>query len=233
MDTSVTYILWEGTARYTENADSILCLKKILDAAHISYKSISEYDVAEELRCMGDEYTFEAIARKNIKTLTEQGAKHIITPCAHSYLVFSQYYPAFSGQYEVYHHTDFILELLQSGRLTLKSTLNGKKISYHDPCRMSRIGKTDAPRAIIEFLGGKIEEPFHHGKMSMCCGGGGSLSKGDIPMRIGQMRVMELEATGGDIIITACPICRDMLRANSFSKSPNVADIASLVVMCL
>ena len=234
MDTSIHYTLWKGTLERTNSAECLSSLERILCTAKIDYSTAKkEYDVSEELRCMGDEYTFEAVARKNISLLQQQKISHIITPCAHSYLVFSQYYPAYSGHFTVYHHTDFILELLQKGILPLKNTLSGRKITYHDPCRLSRNGKIDAPRAIISLLGGTICEAKHHGQMSMCCGGGGSLSASDTPMRISQMRMMELEATGADIIVTSCPICRDMLSANAFSQSPKVVDIATLVGMCL
>ncbi|MDD4820773.1 MAG: (Fe-S)-binding protein [Flavobacteriales bacterium] len=234
MDTSAHFTIWKGTAKRTNSTESLTSLKKILDCAHISYgEAENEYDVADELRSMGDEYTFESIARKNISALNDAGITHIITPCAHSYTVFTKYYPDFGGHFKVYHHTDFILELLKSGRLNIVKNLSGQKISYHDPCRLSRIGKTEPSREIIKTLGGIVCEAKHHGKMSMCCGGGGSLTVSDVPSRIAQMRIMELEATGAEKIITTCPICRDMLCANSFSQSPKVEDIATLVASCL
>ena len=229
------YLLWCGSmGRVDRNSRTdATYFASLLAHAGVSFATLGEEesDTADEIRYSGDEYSFEICARRNIATIGKYGISKIITPCPHSYTAFKNYYPAFGGHYHVWHHSQFLLKLIKDGRIKPRPVLSGKKVTYHDPCRLSRAGITDAPREIIRLLGGELLPVKHDGKNSMCCGGGSYLSSTDIPQKVASMRLCELTAAGAEIIITSCPVCRSMLSSSGGTTMSQTAvtDICRLI----
>jgi Fe-S oxidoreductase len=106
-----------------------------------------------------------------------------------------------------------ILERIESSGIG-QARIDGK-VTYHDPCDLSRRLKITAePRKILKKMGIDIVEmPFNRDK-SHCCGGGGGIlmSDGEVSGRISLARVEEAASTGADIIATSCPTCETVLR---------------------
>ena len=97
------------------------------------------------------------------------------------------------------------------------------KVTYHDPCDLSRGAKiVKEPREILSKLGGTLIEMKFAKDTSRCCGGGGSLLAwdGELSDRLAVNRMQEALATGADMIVTACPTCEQTLR----KAGRNVAD---------
>lgn len=229
------YLLWFGSMwRFDKNSQADAeHLASLLAHAGVNFATLGEEesDTADEIRYSGDEYSFETCARRNIATLDKYGISKIITPCPHSYTAFKNYYTSLSGHYQVWHHSQFLLKLIKEGRIKPRTVLSGKKVTYHDPCRLSRAGITDAPREIIHLLGAELLPARHDGKNSMCCGGGAYFSLSDIPQKIASMRLCELTATGAQAIVTSCPFCRSMLSSDADTAMPptTVTDICRLI----
>ena len=210
------YLLWRGVMGIydSEGRETARQIARSLNAAGISWAMLpenEECDTADILRYTGDELTFLVSARKNIATLASYGVKNIITPCPHSLAAFRNYYPSLGGNYKTWHTSEFLCRLMDEGRLKPQKSLEGKTIVYHDPCRLSRTGVTDAPRRIIEAMGGRLVETSLHGRRSMCCGGGDFFSSDPKTAEIAALRMEQLAATGADLIVTGCPFCRQML----------------------
>ena len=93
-----------------------------------------------------------------------------------------------------------------------------KKVTYHDPCDMSRgLQVTEEPRQILEKLGYEIVEMKHNRKQSRCCGGGGGILTSDLEMSgdISKSRIEEALDTGAEMLVTACPTCEQVLKKAS------------------
>lgn len=67
-------------------------------------------------RC-GNEYLAQMMIQENVEVLNQYKPKKILTGCPHCFNTIKNEYPQFGADYEVVHHTDFILELLNQGRL--------------------------------------------------------------------------------------------------------------------
>jgi Fe-S oxidoreductase len=194
-----------------------------------------------EVRTMGEAGLFQFLAEKNIALFRDLGVKKIITLDPHAFNTFKKDYPALDGQFEVYHYTQVLAPLIQSGKIPLKE-LNDK-ITYHDPCYLGRHnGEYIAPRKILKAIPGlELVEMDRSGENAFCCGGGGGnfftdiLGGGeDSPSRI---RVREALDTGAGIIAVACPQCAKMLddavKIEQLDDRLKVMDVAEIVINCL
>lgn len=109
------------------------------------------------------------------------------------------------------HAMQVIAEKLPDAKL---NKLSGK-VTYHDPCDLSRGAKvTKEPREIIKQLGLELVEMKFKDNTSRCCGGGGGILVSDNPLstRIAANRIKEAQKTKVDTIVTACATCEQVLK---------------------
>jgi Fe-S oxidoreductase len=188
---------------------------RLLQAAGVDFGVLmeAEQNSGNDVRRVGEEGLFEMLARSNIEALAGARFKRIVTTDPHSLNALRQEYPALGGTYEVLHHTDLLLELLQAGRLKLKPGA-GQVVTYHDPCYLGRYnGGFEAPRKLIEAAGYRLKEMPRNRADSFCCGAGGGRIWGDdtgVKERPSENRIKEamaLEEAG--LFVVACP--KDMV----------------------
>jgi Fe-S oxidoreductase len=130
------------------------------------------------------------------------------------------------------HISQLLAAAFKEGRL--KSKKMGKvSVSYHDPCYLGRgLGIYDAPRDVLAALDGvKLVEMARNREDSFCCGArtpGGyipGLSEDTARERLG-----DFEATGAELLVTACAYCRDSFRKALPAKDrARVKDLTELV----
>jgi Fe-S oxidoreductase len=160
----------------------------------------------------------------------------IVTTCQHCLHTLKNEYPQLGGSYAVKHHSEFIDELIQAGKLTLQGGASGAN-AYHDPCYLGRHnGVFDAPRRVIESAGGKLSEPARNRSNSFCCGAGGAqFWKEEEPgrERVPVNRYRELKETGAKTVATGCPFCMRMFTEEAAKEeegaAPAILDIAEIV----
>lgn len=164
----------------------------------------------ESIRKTGSEDVFRDVARQNIKTFIDHGVKKILVSSPHCYHTFKNEYPEFMVHFDVVFATEYILELLQTGRLIISGEYN-KKVTYHDPCYLGRHnGIYDQPREILDRVPGlELVEMIDSGKDSLCCGGGGGriwmdTLKGE---RFSDIRLDQALDVGAQELVTSCPYC--------------------------
>ena len=164
----------------------------------------------ESIRKTGDEGVFKALARRNIKTFIDRGVKKILVASPHCYETFRNEYPEFMVNFEVVHVSQFLLQLLDEGRLEITGEL-GKRVTYHDPCYLGRHnGIYDEPREILSRIPGlELREMADHHEDSLCCGGGGGGIWMETPKeeRFANLRVGQARDAGAQVLVTACPYC--------------------------
>lgn len=211
-------LFWVGCcgsfdARNQRVATSIV---KILQASGIRFGILGNEEgcCGDPARRIGNEYLFQMTAEANIEIMKGYGVKKILTLCPHCFHTLKNEYPQLGGEFQVIHHTQFLTELISSGKLKLTKPIN-KVITYHDSCYLGRANQIfDAPRKILKSIPGlKLIEMERHHNQSFCCGAGGGRMwmEEHIGTRINQMRTDQAIEVKAELIGTACPYCLTML----------------------
>lgn len=234
---SADVLLWIGDGAFDQrNQRTLRALVQILRAANVDFAVLGndERDSGDLARRLGDEATFQSLAKRNIATLSMVEFESIVTCDPHSFHVLKNEYPEMGGSYSVYHHSTYIADLLANSRLQV-SPWKGNQVTYHDPCYLGRYnGEYEAPRNVLKALGMDLIEMQRSGYKSRCCGGGGAAPVIDIPgkRRIPDMRMEDIRETGAELVAVGCPQCTAMLEG-VVEPSPQVRDIAELVAASL
>ena len=212
---------------------------KVLQAAGIRFGVLGaeEKCCGDSARRMGNEYLFQTLAQENIECMKKYGVKKIVTTCPHGYNILKNEYPQFDGNFEVYHHSEFIFRLIREGKIKLRHSID-QAITYHDSCYLGRYNSIySEPRQIIGGIpGAKIVEMDRSFEKSFCCGAGGGRMwmEEDIGKRINHLRFEDVLETKANIIGTACPFCLTMLedatKDKGMEESIKAQDLAELVL---
>ena len=240
-------LFWVGCAgSFDQRAQKITrAFVSILDKIQVSYAVLGKEEMCtgDPVRRAGNEFMFQMMAYQNIQILNNYQVKKIVTACPHCFNTLKNEYPVLGGSYEVIHHTTFLQELIDTGKIRLKEggSFKGRKITYHDSCYLGRAnGIYDAPRKVLEALDTELVEMKRCRSKGLCCGAGGSQmfkeeEKGTT--RINYERTNEAIDTGASIIAAACPFCNTMMTdgVKNIEKedSVQVMDIAELVAASL
>lgn len=213
----------------------------ILNKIGVDYAILGKEEICngDPARRAGNEFLFQMMAYQNIQLLEGYEVKKIVTTCPHCFNILKNEYPALGGNYEVIHHTVFLQQLIDEGKITMKESggFKGKKITYHDSCYLGRANNIyEAPRKVLEALDVELIEMKRSRSHGLCCGAGGAQvfkeeEKGSI--RINEERSREAINTGAKVIASNCPYCMMMLndgvKANGKEESVEVIDLAELI----
>jgi heterodisulfide reductase subunit D len=240
-------LFWVGCAgSFDQRAQKITkAFATILNKVGINYAILGKEEMCtgDPARRAGNEFLFQMMAYQNIQTLNNYGIKKIVTTCPHCFNIFKNEYPELGGDYDVVHHTVFLQQLIDEGKIKLNdsNTFKGKRITYHDSCYLGRAnGIYEAPRKVLEALDAELVEMKRCGKNGFCCGAGGAqMWKEEEPgkTRVNFDRANEAINTGSQIVASACPYCNTMLtdgiKGAEKEGDVKVMDVAELVALSL
>ena len=236
-------LFWVGCAgSFDQRAQKITkAFAAILDKVGINYAILGKEEMCtgDPVRRAGNEFMFQMMAYQNIQVLNNYNIKNIVTACPHCFNTLSNEYKELGGHYVVIHHTSFLQQLIDEGKIKMKEggVFKGKRITYHDSCYLGRANSIyEAPRKVLEALDAELVEMKRCRSNGLCCGAGGAQmfkeeEKGNT--RINFERTNEAIATGASVIAAACPFCNTMLsdgvKNNEKEQEIQVLDVAELV----
>lgn len=214
---------------------------KILNAVGIKFAVLGpeESCTGDPARRAGNEFLFQMQAMSNITVLNGYNIKKIVTACPHCFNTIKNEYPELGGNYEMIHHSTFLQQLINEGRIKMKEggTFKGKKITYHDSCYLGRAnGVYEAPRKVLESLDADLVEMKRSRSKGLCCGGGGAQmwkepEKGNKDINV--ERTEDALQTGATTVAVACPFCMTMMSDGVKNKEKEnkvqVKDLAELI----
>ncbi|WP_020678301.1 (Fe-S)-binding protein [Geopsychrobacter electrodiphilus] len=201
------YLSYDPRMREVAAATTAILNKAGVDFGILGSK---ESCCGESIRKTGNEDLFKRLAKDNIKAFIDQGVKKVLVSSPHCYHSFKNEYPEFMVNFEVVFISEYIAELVKTGRLKLTGEYP-KTVTYHDPCYLGRHnGIYDAPRDLLQQIPGlTLNEMADSRESSLCCGGGGGHIWMETPKedRFSDLRVRQAVAVGAEVLVTSCPYC--------------------------
>jgi len=240
-------LFWVGCAgSFDQRAQKITkAFATILDKAGVNYAILGKEEACtgDPARRAGNEFMFQMMAYQNIQILNGYSIKKIVTTCPHCFNILKNEYPVLGGNYEVIHHTQFLQELIEQGKIKITDSneWKGKSITYHDSCYLGRANEIyEAPRKVLESLDMELREMKRCKSKGLCCGAGGAQmfkeeEKGD--KRVNMERADEAIETKSDFVASACPFCNTMLtdgiKNRNEEVNTEVLDIAEMIAKAM
>ncbi len=213
---------------------------KILNKLGVDYTvSKDEWCCGSPLMRTGQLELVNDLVKHNLELIEKVGAKKVITSCAGCYRTLKTDFPKYAEMLEgveILHITEFLQQMIKTGKLRLPKKFNALKVTYHDPCHLGRHSDVyDAPRTVIQAIPGVtlIEMPRIR-ENAWCCGAGGGVKSGfrDWAVEISSERIREAEETECEILLSACPFCKTNLQdaiqaTNSNLKMKDIVNLLS------
>jgi Fe-S oxidoreductase/nitrate reductase gamma subunit len=195
------------------NQRNTKALARLLTAAGVDFGILfdAEKTAGNDVRRIGEEGLYRSLVEENIATIAGCSYERILTSDPHSFNTLRNEYPTLGAPWtseQVVHHSQLLLELLESGALTVSTPL-GTRATYHDPCTLGRYnGIFEQPRDVLRRVGIDLVDMPRNRANSFCCGAGGGriwmLDKGT--ERPSESRIREaLGLDGVELFIVACP----------------------------
>jgi Fe-S oxidoreductase/nitrate reductase gamma subunit len=240
-DSQVDYLLYVGCAGSFDDLNKRVstAVTKILQTAGISFGILGAEEgcCGDSARRLGNEYLFQTLAQQNIEVIKGYNVKKIIALCPHGYNTLKNEYPQLGGEFEVYHYTEILANLIAKRRMTFTKKLH-LKVAYHDSCYLGRHnGVYDPPRRILRALPGvKVVEMRRNRAKGFCCGAGGGRMwmEEHLGTRINHSRIEDVVKCNPQLVGTACPFCYTMLvdgiKEKELENKYRATDISELVL---
>ena len=241
-DKDFEYLFWVSSmGAYDSRSQKIaLAFAKLMNQAGVSFAILGnkEANSGDTARRIGNEFLFQEIAEKNIKTFEKNNVKKIVTIDPHAYNIFKNEYPDFGFEAEVIHHTQMLYDLVMNGKLKPQRPIN-QRLTYHDSCYLGRYnGVYDPPREILQAIPGiELVEMDRTKENGMCCGAGGGLmwTEETTGNRVNVARTEQAMETESTMISSACPFCLTMLsdgtKAKDVEEDISTLDVAEILAL--
>jgi Fe-S oxidoreductase len=199
-----------------------------------------EWDSGHQVRRLGEEGLFQVLVEQNMAMLTSIKFNRIVTTDPHAFNTLKKDYPK---PFEVYHYTQFFLELIKKGVLKPQKPVDKKDAyTYHDPCYLGRHNEVyDEPRELLRFIPGlRLVEMERNKDRSFCCGGGDVILWHEIEQeetRMAEKRIRMAMDAGANVIVTACSFClihfEDAIKTAGLEGQLRVVDLMELLVLAI
>ena len=217
-------------------------MTSIMEAAGVDFTTLGgeEWCCGYPLLSAGLGEQIEELAQHNLAQVKAMGVKKVVTACHSCYYMWKQVYGKLIGgalELEVQHSTEFLLELIESGTISLGELK--QTVTYHDPCDLGRkSGCYDPPRRVLKGIPGvSLVEMADYGRNALCCGGGGNLETFEptLVTEVALERISQARQVGAEVLVSACQQCErtfmNALREDKTrgDKRLRVMDVSELV----
>jgi Fe-S oxidoreductase len=223
-------------------------LARILHHAGVDFGILydAEKTAGNDVRRVGEEGLFTSLADENIRAMEGCEFERILTSDPHTYNTLKNEYPELGASWtsaDVLHHSELLLELLQTGALVPRRRL-AERVTFHDPCALGRYnGVYEQPRNVLRALGLELVEMPRNRDNSFCCGaGGGRIWMKELrkegAQRPSENRIDEAVALGAiQYFCVACPkdvtMYEDAIKTSGHADDIELREITELVLEAL
>jgi fumarate reductase (CoM/CoB) subunit B len=165
----------------------------------------------------------EEMVRKNEEVFKDYDI--VLTVCAGCGATLKNDYPRYGVNLNVIEISEFLADKLNTEDMEPLDL----RVTYHDPCHLSRgQGIRESPRKILGKIKGlefvEMEEP------NRCCGSGGGVRAGkpELAGKMGKKKADMIKKTDADAVITICPFCEYHIR-DSLEKEGSDVEVLNIL----
>jgi Fe-S oxidoreductase len=197
---------------------ALAAMAKIMNALGVSWTlRRAGYEASAFEYMSGDEGAQRHATRRIVEEAKVCGARTLIVPeCGHAYPALRWKAAERLGEplpFEVLAISEYIGREVAAGRLQLGKAQNGGSVTYHDPCKIGRLGGVfDEPRQALDAMGLELLEMESHGPTQYCCGGGAGVMlierAAPLRQRAFEIKMRQVDDTGAAAVVTSCESCR-------------------------
>ncbi|MEZ5994135.1 MAG: (Fe-S)-binding protein [Hyphomonadaceae bacterium] len=195
---------------------SVVAMAKLMNAAGANWTFSSEgYESTNFGFLSGRPDIAKTMVERMAKAAEKVGAKILVIPeCGHAFGVMRWSGANILGRtlpFAVLHITEYLAQLKREGKL--KFNPYDAKVTYHDPCQISRRGgATQDARDLLDGFATNFREMTPAGNLNWCCGGGGGVQAmaraADLRHKVFQIKMDQVAKSGADVMVSSCANCR-------------------------
>lgn len=229
-------VLFTGCATLHYFPEQIADTARVLAAAGVPFRVFEAESLCcgQPLLALGHGDPFLKQAEKVARGLAD--ADLVLTPCPTCAHFLKDRYREFGLglKAEVKHVTEFLAGKIEKLPIRKRET---RKTVYHDPCHLGRyLNVYREPREVLTACLGEAPLEFFESKeRSTCCGGGGGLPavRPSVARAISQAKAATIRERGGEIVATACPMCRRMLGRSGREFGVTAEDVVTILARAM
>ena len=215
------YVFFPAVSDYLLEADTLMGNAAVLFLSNASWTiGTGNYDGINYGLFYSDR-VMERIGRKVIDEVRRlRGRKILVGECGHATRSAWLLQTLWGSEAPpVVNCLEYAWDQLRAGRLPIDSSrLIEKRVTYHDPCNIARVGRiVQQPRDLLRAICRDYVEMTPGGEDNYCCGGGGgTVSIDEIrEFRTGQsglLKAGQIRDSGAQIVVSPCANCKKQLR---------------------
>ncbi len=207
-----------SSSDFFANPDSMIGAAKMFYAAGVSWTISSDIVETANFGLFFDRDVMREHSNRLLDAARRLKAKRIVAgECGHGFRTWRMFTPELNDrvEFEIKHASEEAAQLLRQGRIKVDRCANPEKLTLHDPCNMARAaGITEEPRYVLSRVAENFVEMYPNREKSFCCGGGSGIlmdEMKDVRVKLGKAKADSVRATGAEILVAPCAICKAQL----------------------
>jgi len=215
------YLFFAPVSDYLMEAETLMGIAAVLNAAGVSWTISSKYYDAINYGLFYSDLVLERVLGKIEEEYHRLKAKKVlIGECGHATrsATFLKSFWKNGEAPELVNILQLTHKLLMEGKIKFDPRKVTEKVTYHDPCNISRQGWIiKEPREILHAFCKNYVEMTPSGEENYCCGGGGGTVSIDEIRKYrtlvsGQKKAEQIRKTGAHYIVAPCANCKKQIR---------------------
>lgn len=211
-------LLNPSSSEFFSSPDTLMGTAKMFYAAGTSWTLSSRIAETANFGLFFDRATMKEHNKRLLDEARRLKVKRVVAgECGHGWRTWKMFTRSLNGALEapIVHVQQETIDYMRDGRIRLDRTANAEPVTFHDPCNMARsCGMIEEPRIIMRAVTSDFREMYPNRERNFCCGAGGGILMDelmDLRMKFGQAKADQVRATGAELLVAPCAICKAQL----------------------
>ncbi len=218
------YIFFPAVSDFLLEPDTLMGNAAVFGAGNVSWTIGTKYFDGINYGLFYSDRHHENIINMEFAEMERLGVKKImIGECGHASRAAKHFVESFwvgrgKSAPEVANCVDVAYKMFKKGDIQLRQSVIEGRITYHDPCNISRSGwVVEQPRELLKHICKDYVDMTPKGTQNYCCGGGSGLVSIDEIREYrtgvnGKVKAQQIADTKASIVVAPCANCKKQLK---------------------